>query len=81
MDQVEPMGTDIREGSQRATFVGNHSPIKIGRFVQPILDIATAYMKNVTDVSASNAFGCFDADWVKADRLDPHSPMKFVLNI
>jgi hypothetical protein len=61
------MGSDVSDGAQRSTFAGQHTPVKIGDLVQPVLDVASGDMKRIAEVSQSNLLSGFDAHGVIAN--------------
>ena len=64
MDQVEPVGADVRDRSQFAAVFREDSPVEIGFVEQPVLKITAGDVVNIADDSVAHSVSRFEAQWV-----------------
>lgn len=67
LDQVQPVGPDIGDGSKSTSLALEDSPIEVGRLMQPILNIASSDVKKVTQFPSPDLLSSLDAKRVEAD--------------
>ena len=72
LDQIHPMRSDIGDGPRRTTVLGRHSPIEVGRFEQPILDVPALDVQHLAKTrgdirTRSHPGGRFDAHRIEAN--------------